>query len=50
MSRFQYVNYKGKRIRTFKESFKTKKDSLEYKREFLSKYKFEVTMIFKISI
>ncbi len=47
MSRFYYVDYEGKRVRTFKRGFKTKRDALEYEREFLSKYKFEVSMTFK---
>lgn len=47
MSRFYYVDYQGNRLRTFKRGFKTKRDALEYEREFLSKYKFEVTMTFK---
>lgn len=47
MSRFYYVDYQGNRLRTLKRGFKTKRDALEYEREFLSKYKFEVTMTFK---
>lgn len=47
VSRFYYVDYQGNRLRTFKRGFKTKRDALEYEREFLSKYKFEVTMTFK---
>lgn len=47
ISRFYYVDYQGNRQRCFKRGFKTKKDALEYEREFLSKYKFEVTMSFK---
>lgn len=47
MSRFYYVDYQGNKMRAFKRGFKTKRKALEYEREFLSKYKFEVTMTFK---
>lgn len=47
MSRFYYTDYQGNRVRAFKRGFKTKKEAQEYEREFLAKYKFEVTMTFK---
>ena len=47
VSRFYYTDYQGNKLRTFKRGFKTKREALEYEREFLSKYKFEVTMTFK---
>ena len=37
VSRFYYVDYQGNRLRTFKRGFKTKRDALEYEREFLLK-------------
>lgn len=47
ISRFYYTDYQGERKRVFKRGFQTKKEALEYEREFLSKSKFQITMTFQ---
>lgn len=46
-SRFYYTNYTGEKKQAFKRGFKTKKDALEYERDFLAKVEFNVTMKFE---
>lgn len=45
-SRFYYTNYNGERKQAFKRGFKTKKEALEYERDYLAKVEFNVTMTF----
>ncbi|MGL5639432.1 MAG: site-specific integrase [Cetobacterium sp.] len=46
-SRFYIINHKGEKLRKRKRGFKTKKEALEYEREFLSKSNFQNTMSFE---
>ncbi|MEG2347993.1 MAG: site-specific integrase [Cetobacterium sp.] len=46
-SRFYYTNYTGERKQAFKRGFKTKKEALEYERDYLAKAEFNVTMKFE---
>lgn len=47
LSRFYFTNYQGKKIQKFKRGFKTKREALEFEREFLASSKFEITMSFE---
>lgn len=46
ISRFYYTDYEGNKKQAFKRGFLTKKEALEYEREFLAKAEFQVTMSF----
>lgn len=46
ISRFYYTDYEGNRKQAFKRGFTTKKEALEYEREFLAKTEFQVTITF----
>lgn len=46
ISRFYYTDYEGNKKQAFKRGFATKKEALEYEREFLAKAEFQVTMSF----
>lgn len=46
-ARFYYTDYTGRRRETQKRGFPTKKDALEYEREFLQKSEFNIEMSFK---
>ncbi len=47
ISRFYYTTYNGERKQAFKRGFSTKKEALEYERDFLAKAEFQVSMSFK---
>lgn len=47
ISRFYYTTYNGERKQAFKRGFNTKKEALEYERDFLAKAEFQVSMSFK---
>lgn len=47
ISRFYYTDYNGERKQKFKRGFKTKKEAMEFEREFISKSEFSVTMSFR---
>jgi integrase len=47
ISRFYYDDHEGTRKQKFKRGFKTKKEALEYEREFLAKAEYKISMTFE---
>lgn len=47
ISRFYYTNYQGNKKQKFKRGFSTKREALEFEREYLASAKFEITMSFQ---
>lgn len=47
ISRFYYTTYEGNKKQAFKRGFATKKEALEYEREFLNKLDLNIDMTFK---